>query len=386
MIPQRIYAKINLDAICHNVKLAMQKVGASTRLMAIVKADGYGHGAVAVAKTLVSLGVYGFGVATAQEALQLRKAGIQNLILILGPVFGADEEELIRQNIAFTVFTVEEAEEIEAAAAKLQKKAKIHLKIDTGMGRIGMQPNADSLPIIEQILQLPHLEVEGIFTHFACADEKDKTSCLLQKEKFLSFLHLCEQSGITFPLRHMCNSAAILDFNDDFLDMVRCGIITYGLYPSDDVQKDKFPLQPAMEIKSHVSFVKTVEPNFTVSYGSTFVTTKQTTIATVPVGYADGYPRSLSGKGYVLIHGQKAPILGRICMDQMMVDVTQIPQVKRGDTVTVIGQDGNSYLSMDEVAKLAGSFNYELACNISKRVPRVYLQNGKIVGVLDALD
>ena len=189
MIPQRIYAKINLDAICHNVKLAMQKVGASTRLMAIVKADGYGHGAVAVAKTLVSLGVYGFGVATAQEALQLRKAGIQNLILILGPVFGADEEELIRQNIAFTVFTVEEAEEIEAAAAKLQKKAKIHLKIDTGMGRIGMQPNADSLPIIEQILQLPHLEVEGIFTHFACADEKGQKFFFLQQtRRFVFFI------------------------------------------------------------------------------------------------------------------------------------------------------------------------------------------------------
>lgn len=387
MLPERIYAKINLDAICQNVQTAMNKVGKNVKVMAIVKADAYGHGVVPVARALSEIGAYGFGVATAKEALQLRRSGIQNLILILGPVFWCDYAELIQNDISMTVFTKEMAEEIEAAAAKLSKKAKIHIKVDTGMGRIGMQPEQESIAILKDILSFEHIELEGIFTHFACADEADKTSCLHQKELFLNFIQMAEKEGIHFPIRHMCNSAAIIDFDDDYLDMVRSGIITYGLYPSEEVQKEKFPLSPAMELKSHVSFVKTVGKDFTVSYGSTYKTTNEkTVIATVPVGYADGYPRSLSGKGFVLIHGQKAPILGRVCMDQMMVDVTNIPNVQCEDEVTLIGYDGAAHISMEEVADPAGSFNYELACNISKRVPRVYIRNGEIAEVIDALD
>lgn len=385
MLPQRIYAEINLDAICQNVKAAMQKVG-DARVMAIVKADAYGHGAVPVAKKLSQIGVFGFGVATAQEALQLRRAGIENLILILGPVFKDNLEELIEQDVSLTVFSLDAAKEISEAATNLHKNAKIHIKVDTGMGRIGMQPEESSIALLKAIAALPHMELQGIFTHFACADERDKTSCLQQKAKFLQFIQMAEAEGIHFPLRHMCNSAAIIDFEDDFLDMVRSGIITYGLYPSEEVKKENLPLVPAMQIKSHVSFVKSVGANFTVSYGSTYKTEKETVIATVPVGYADGYPRALSNKGYVLIHGQKAPVLGRVCMDQMMLDVTNIPNVQRGDQVVLIGRDGEETITMEDVANLAGSFNYELSCSISKRVPHVYEEGGKVVEILDALD
>ncbi len=385
MLPQRIYAEINLDTICQNVKNAMAKVG-DARVMAIVKADAYGHGAVPVAKELSKIGVFGFGVATAKEALQLRRAGIENLILILGPVFEDDLAELIKQDISLTVFSLDAAQEISKAATALHKNAKIHIKVDTGMGRIGMQPDESSLSLLKEILALPHIEPQGIFTHFACADEMDKTSCLRQKEKFLHFIDMANAEGIHFQIRHMCNSAAIIDFEDDFLDMVRCGIMTYGLYPSDEVKKENLSLVPAMQIKSHVSFVKKVGPDFAVSYGSTYKTDKDTVIATVPVGYADGYPRALSNKGYVLIHGQKAQILGRVCMDQMMLDVTDIPNVKRGDQVVLIGRDGDETITMEDVANLAGSFNYELSCSISKRVPHVYEEGNHVLEVLDALD
>lgn len=376
-LPQRAYVQINLDAICRNVKNTMQKVGADTKVMAVIKTDAYGHGAVPVARALARIGTHAFAVATTEEALELRAAGIAEPILILGCVFSDDFPQLLQNNVTLTVFQYETAKALSEYAQSLGVCAKIHIKIDSGMGRIGFLPNENSLSEIEKITALPAITVDGIFTHFACADEADKTSCNQQKQLFLDFLLALEARGVKIPCRHMCNSAGILEFSDGFLDMVRIGIMTYGLYPSEEVQKGNLPLSPALQLKSHVSFVKTVGAGFTVSYGATYTTTKaETVIATVPVGYGDGYPRALSNIGRVLIHGQFAPIIGRVCMDQFMVDVTDISNVQAGDCVTLIGTDGQNQISVEEVADLAHSFNYELCCNINKRVPRVYFQHG----------
>lgn len=385
-LPNRVYAEINLDAICQNVQNAMDKVGKDTKMMAIIKTDAYGHGAVPVAKALNEIGTYAFGVATVEEAVQLRRGGLQNPILILGYVFPADYPLLIANDIMHAVFQYETAKALSERAVFLSKVVKIHIKVDTGMGRIGMQTTEESLAEIEKIAALPNLQIDGIFTHFACADEADKTSCFRQKEKFLDFVQKLDARGIQIPIKHMCNSAGIIEFSDGFLNMTRSGIMTYGLYPSEEVNKSNLELHPALQLKSHVAFVKTVQKGFTVSYGSTYVTDKETTvIATVPVGYGDGYPRALSNKGRVLIHGQYAPIVGRVCMDQMMVNVTDIPNVKQGDTVTLVGTDGDKHISVEEVADNAYSFNYEFCCGINKRVPRVYIRNGEVQEIKEFL-
>lgn len=378
-LPKRAYAQIDLDAICKNIQNTMQKVGAKTKVMAVIKTDAYGHGAIPVARTLERIGTHAFAVATAEEALELRQAGITAPILILGYVFAEDFPHLLQNNITLTVFQPETAKALSECAQSLRVCAKIHIKIDTGMGRIGFLPNEESLAEIEKIAELPCLSLDGIFTHFACADEADKSSCNRQKQCFLDFLQKLELRGVQVPCKHMCNSAGIIEFSDGFLNMVRCGILTYGLYPSEEVQKENFKLFPALQLKSHISFVKTVGKGFTVSYGSTYTTEKEkTVIATVPVGYGDGYPRALSNIGRVLIHGQFAPIIGRVCMDQFMVDVTDISNVQSGDIVTLIGTDGQNRISVEELADRAHSFNYELCCNINKRVPRVYQQNGEL--------
>ena len=385
-LPARVYAEINLDAICQNVQNAMDKVGKDTKMMAIIKTDAYGHGAVPVAKALKEIGTYAFGVATVEEAVQLRRAGIENPILILGYVFPADYKLLIENDIMHAVFQYETAKALSEKAASLSKTVKIHIKLDTGMGRIGMQPTEESLAEIEKIAALPNIEIDGIFTHFACADEADKTSCNRQKEKYLDFVQKLDACGIHIPIKHMCNSAGIIEFSDNFLNMTRSGIMTYGLYPSEEVNKANLKLHPALQLKSHVAFVKTVGKGFTVSYGSTYVTEKEkTVIATVPVGYGDGYPRALSNKGKVLIHGQYAPIVGRVCMDQFMVDVTDIPNVQQGDEVTLVGTDGDKRISVEEVADNAYSFNYEFCCGINKRVPRVYIRNGAVQEIKEFL-
>ncbi len=385
-LPARVYAEINLDAICQNVQNAMDKVGKDTKMMAIIKTDAYGHGAVPVAKALKEIGTYAFGVATVEEAVQLRRAGIESPILILGYVFPADYELLIENDIMHAVFQYETAKALSEKAASLSKTVKIHIKLDTGMGRIGMQPTEESLAEIEKIAALPNIEIDGIFTHFACADEADKTSCNRQKEKYLDFVQKLDACGIHIPIKHMCNSAGIIEFSDNFLNMTRSGIMTYGLYPSEEVNKANLKLHPALQLKSHVAFVKTVGKGFTVSYGSTYVTEKEkTVIATVPVGYGDGYPRALSNKGKVLIHGQYAPIVGRVCMDQFMVDVTDIPNVQQGDEVTLVGTDGDKRISVEEVADNAYSFNYEFCCGINKRVPRVYIRNGAVQEIKEFL-
>lgn len=384
MLPKRAYAQIDLSAIIKNVEAVKSKVGPDVRTMAIVKTDAYGHGAVRIASELSAAGVDAFGVATVEEGAVLRRNGITKPILILGYVFPEDYEELLNNGLMHAVFKYENACELSKKAAELNKTAEIHIKIDTGMGRIGFAPTDESIEEIVKISKLPNIEIDGIFTHFACADSKDKTSCNRQKKLYLDFLEKLEKRGISIPVKHMDNSAGIIDYNSDFLDMVRIGIMTYGLYPSDEVDKASFELYPALSLISSVSYVKAVKKGFSISYGSTFTADRDMEIATVSIGYGDGYPRALSNKGRVLINGEYCNIVGRVCMDQLMVDVTG-KNVKQGDRVTLVGKNDNNRISVEEVADTAGSFNYEFCCNINMRVPRVYIKDGKVVEISDYL-
>lgn len=374
----RITALIDLDSIKTNIINEKKKVGTTVKICAVVKADAYGHGAVPVATALKEICEY-FAVATVSEGLELRENNIKNNILILGYIFPDEIETALNNDLELTVFDFETAAEISKIALKINKKAIIQLKVDTGMGRIGFQPTDKSLSEIKNISKLEGIYIKGIFTHFSKADEKDKTFFNIQKNKFLNFILKSEKAGINFELKHMCNSAAINDFDGDMLDMVRSGIITYGLLPSKEIEENKIPLSPALSLSSSISFVKRVGKDFPVSYGATFITKKESIIATVPVGYGDGYPRSLSNKGYVLINGQKANIVGRICMDQFMVDVSDIKDVKRGNKVVLIGKDNDEEITAELLGELSGRFNYELCCNINKRVPRRYKLNGQII-------
>jgi alanine racemase len=378
----RVAANINLDAICNNILNTRKIVDGNTRIMAVIKADGYGHGAVPIAKALNEINaVDAYGIAIIEEGIELREAGIEKPILILGYTPKEQYKQLIQYDITQAIFQSKAAEDLSNEAVKQNKIAKIHIKIDTGMSRIGFSDTFESVEEIKKIASLEGIYIEGIFTHFACADEDDKTSSYKQLERYLSFVHSLEQEGISIPIKHISNSAGILDIPEAKLDMVRSGISTYGLYPSDCVHKEKLPLYPAMELKTHVSYIKEVEAGVGVSYGSTYVTNKRTSIATIPVGYGDGFPRNLSSKGRVLIHGKSAPIIGRVCMDQFMVDISEIDNVNQGDIVTLVGKDGKESISFEEIAILADSFHYELICNVGKRIPRIYYQNGKIVDV-----
>ena len=382
MLPSRDYAEINLDAMCSNVSQALERMKPA-KLMAIIKTDAYGHGAVRSAKALDEIGVYAFGVATPGEALELRRAEIKNPILILGYVFEEYFDRMIENDIDLALFDLNTAKLLNSHAEKLGKKARVHIKADTGMGRIGFQPCDESAEIIKEIAALNNIEIDGMFTHFACADSKDKASVNRQIERFTNFVAKVKSEGVSLPIVHCYNSASIVDFDKPLFDMVRCGIITYGLEPSDEVSKTNIKLQKVMSIKSHVAYVKKVGAGFTVSYGSTYVTDKETEIATIPVGYGDGYPRTLSNKGMVLIGGHFAKIIGRVCMDQF--DVTGLG-VSRGDEVILMGSDGENSITAEEIGDLSGRFNYELVCDINKRVPRVYIKNGEIIAVDDALE
>lgn len=382
----RVYLRIDLDKICNNINEVIKKVGKDTKVLAVVKGDAYGHGAIEVTKALSEIGTYGFAVATVGEALALRRAGITKPILILDFVFPNQFETIIRNDIMLTIFQYGIAKELNEAAVQMGTTAHIHIKVDTGMGRIGYIPDEKSIDEICRIAQLPNIEIDGIFTHFACADMVDKTSMNNQYEKFRDFVEKLEARGINIPIKHVCNSAAIIDKDDNFLNLVRSGIVTYGLYPSEDVHKENLHVEPAMELHSVVINIKTIHKGDTVSYGSTYVAEKPTVIATIPVGYADGYPRLLSGKGSVLIHGKRAKIVGRVCMDQFMVDVTDIPDVSIGDNVTLIGRDGDDCITCEEIGDISGRFNYEFLCCINRRVPRVYIRNGKTKKIVDYLE
>lgn len=367
----RTYSKIDLDAVLHNINEVKKRIENSVKIMAIIKADGYGHGATILGDFLENEVDY-YGVATVEEAMELREYGVKLPILILGYSSPSQYLEIVENNITQTIYTMKMAEEMAKAGAICGKKAKIHIALDTGMNRIGFQVDEGGILAIEEILTLPNLMVEGLFTHFACADEVDKSYSKLQIERYDKFLDSLEKKEIHIPIKHMCNSAGIMEFDHHRFDMVRSGIITYGLYPSEDVNKKEFRLKPALEWKTHVINVKTVDAGCGVSYGRTYITKSKTKIATLSVGYADGYPRALSSIGRVLIHGKYAPIIGKICMDQMMIDVTHIDNVEIEDEVTLVGEDGNYIISIEELADMAGSFNYEFVCGIGKRVPRRY--------------
>ena len=349
----RCYAEISLEAIGHNIREVKKRLPEGVKLLGVVKANAYGHGAVPVASYLENQVDY-FATATIEEAVELRENGISAPILILGYVSPSQYGDLVEYDITQTIDSYAQALALEKEAARQNRKAKAHLAVDTGMTRIGFQVTEHDADEAAKIADLPHIELEGMFTHFSCADQEDKTYCSMQMEKYDKMTALLAERGVTIPLRHICNSAGIMEFDDHRFEMVRSGIITYGIYPSEEVKKERLDLIPALSWKSHVIHVKEVGPGIGVSYGATYVTEKpMTRIATVSAGYADGYPRALSNQGCVLIHGKKAPIIGRICMDQMMVDVTDIPDVQVEDVVTLVGTDGDETITIEEIANPA---------------------------------
>lgn len=373
----RTYVNIDLDAINFNIDNVLKKIDGRAKLLAVIKANGYGHGAVEVGRALADKCDF-FGVACVDEAMELINAGIKNDILVLGRVSAYDYENVVKNNIRIPIFTLEDAKALSEAAVRNNKTALFHFCVDTGMSRIGFQVNEESADVCKEICALPNIKAEGLFSHFATADEKDLTKAIAQRDKFVEFAKMLENRGIEISIKHINNSAGIMVF-DEMFDMVRSGIITYGLYPSDDVDESLIDIKPAMEWKSHISHIKTLEKGREISYGGTFTTTRDTVVATIPVGYADGYPRCLSNIGRVIINGHYANILGRVCMDQFMVDVTDIPDVKLEDEVILVGSQGDCVLSMEEVSNNAHSFNYELPCRVALRVPRLYYQNGELI-------
>ena len=375
----RCYTNINLTAIGHNIDEVRRKVGDNVKIMAVVKANAYGHGAVAVSKYLEEKVNY-YGVATVEEAIELRQAGITLPILILGYTSPKQFSYVVKYDITQTIYAYEDGKVLNAVANHFGKCAKIHVAIDTGMTRIGFPVDDridESIKDIKDLTQLSNIQLEGAFTHFSCADMYDKTYFYMQKEALNRFFAKCDDAGIEIPIKHAANSASIMEFEDMCLNMVRSGIITYGLYPSEEVDKTVLNLKPAMEFKTHVVKVNDVREGTGVSYGATFITDKPMKIATLSVGYADGYKRSLSNVGRVLIRGQFASVVGRVCMDQLMVDVSHIPDVKVEDEVTLFGRDGENIIPVEEIAELSGSFNYEYICSVSERVKRIYIEAEK---------
>lgn len=369
----RTYALVNLSAIRHNILQVRNNIQKGTSIMAIVKANAYGHGAIPVAKALENL-VDAYGVALIEEALALREAGLQQMVLILGYTGEEWYEELVRHRISQTIYTYDMAQKLNDTAAKMGRKTPIHIKVDTGMGRIGFRTDETSISTVKKICEMPFLEPEGIFTHFARADEETIAPAREPFTRFMKFVNELEACGIHIPIRHVSNSASVIGFPEANLDMVRAGIMTYGLYPSEEVAKEPVVLQPAMEWKTKISFIKEVETGTPIGYGGTFIAPRPMKVATIPVGYADGMKRDLSGKGRVLVCGQYAPILGRICMDQFMIDVTDIADVKTGREVVIFGRQGEKEIPVEEIAAQSHSFNYEFVCSVSQRVPRKYVE------------
>lgn len=380
----RIRARIDLDAIEYNIEKMKENLPEDTKLIVVAKADCYGHGALQTT-SLLSLKeyVWGFAVATLDEAIVLRRGGITKPILVLGCIFPEQWIDALENNIRITVYTEELTKVLSDLAVKIGRKAYVHVKLDTGMGRIGFTPRKEGADKIEEISKLPNIVMEGLYTHFSKADEGDKSYTMKQMEAYTWMKEELTGRGITFSYYHCCNSAGIIDLKGAGQNLSRAGISTYGMYPSEEVHKENVDLKPALELISHVAFVKWVDKGEMISYGGTYVTKRRTKIATIPVGYGDGYPRSLSNKGYMLIHGKKAPIIGRVCMDQCMVDVTEIEDVKFGDEVVLVGRDGDEYLSVETLSRLSDRFNYEFVCLMGKRIPREYIRRGEIQEQMD---
>ncbi len=380
----RIRARIDLDAIEYNIEKMKENLPEDTKLIVVAKADCYGHGALQTT-SLLSLKeyVWGFAVATLDEAIVLRRGGITKPILVLGCIFPEQWVDALENNIRITVYAEELTKVLSDLAVKIGRKAYVHVKLDTGMGRIGFTPGKEGADKIEEISKLPNIVMEGLYTHFSKADEGDKSYTMKQMEAYTWMKEELAGRGITFSYYHCCNSAGIIDLKGAGQNLSRAGISTYGMYPSEEVHKENVDLKPALELISHVAFVKWVDEGEMISYGGTYVTKRRTKIATIPVGYGDGYPRSLSNKGYMLIHGKKAPIIGRVCMDQCMVDVTEIEDVKFGDEVVLVGRDGDEYLSVETLSRLSDRFNYEFVCLMGKRIPREYIRRGEVQEQMD---
>jgi alanine racemase len=380
-----IWSEIDLNAISHNVQELRRITSSGSRFMAVVKADGYGHGAAEVALTALKNGADCLGVARIDEGLHLRIAGISAPILILGFTPPELSTQVVANHLTQAVYTFEAAKALSEAAVQLQAKAKIHIKVDTGMGRLGLLPDSprisllgkhlpgNTLRVIESISRLPHVEIDGVFTHFASADSQDKTYTLQQLERFLDFLEKLKIHGLEFPIRHAANSAAIIDLPETHLDMVRAGISLYGLYPSPEVSRERISLIPAMTLKTRIIHVKMVPAGFHISYGLTYQTEMPTVIATVSAGYADGLNRLLSSRGQMLVRERRAQIVGRICMDMTLLDVGHIPDVAVGDEVVIFGVQGRECIPVDEMADTLNTIHYEIVTNLSPRVERIYL-------------
>ncbi len=385
---QRVYAEINLDALNYNMDGILAKVNDKSRVIAVLKTDAYGHGAIPIARELETRSkVYGYALATAEEALILRNSGIRKPLIILGYTFPNKYEELIQKNITMTAFREDMLEEIAKACRHISTTeykyvAHIHIKIDTGMGRIGITPDEKGIDFIKKALEYEEIKIDGIFTHLAKADE-DKDFTLNQLQIFSSFVNKVEmETGYKIPLKHALNSAGLVEYPEYDMDLVRAGIILYGLWP-DSKPLNGIDLKPVLSLRSQIVYVKKVAAGTSISYGGTYICENEMKIATVPVGYGEGYPRLLSNKASVLVKGQRCAILGRICMDQFMIDVTNVDGVKEGDVVTLIGSDGDDNISMEELGNISGRFNYEMACDLGKRIPRVFIKNKLILTTKD---
>lgn len=388
---KRTWAEIDLDAARHNYIKIRECVNQDTKIMCVVKADAYGHGAEYLAKEYESLGADWFAVSNIEEGIQLRNSGITKPILILGYTPAYMAEDLAENNISQAILSEKYANELNEEAQKCGVRVNGHIKIDSGMGRIGLishdpETDSSSADCAERICHLRNLNIEGIFTHFAVADEAEegRENTLNQFNNFMTVINELEKRGIKIPLKHCGNSSAITDYPETHLDMVRAGVILYGMAPSEKL-KGRLDLKPVMQLKSVISLIKRVPKGTAISYGRTYITDKETAIATVPIGYADGYSRAFSNKGYMLVNGRKAPIVGRVCMDQLMLDVTEIKGAEEGIEVTVFGTDKETVLTVDDLAKICGTINYELVCLVGKRVPRFYYKNGKNIGKLNII-
>ncbi len=383
----RIWANVDLDAINRNVNSIKKNLQKDVKILAVIKANAYGHGAFPIAQELEQNdAIYGFAVATAEEGFSLREHGIHKPIIIIGYTFEENYEYLCEENIQTTVYTKKMVEILSEIANSKHIKIKVQIKVDTGMGRIGILPNEEGERFVKFVNQMSGIEIGGIFTHFANADTKDTSITEKQYHLFADFVHSLEEQGISFPIKHCSNSAGTITYKTMNMDMVRAGIIIYGLWPSEEVDKHTIPLEPVLSLYSRIVHIKNVKKGTAISYGGTFITDREMKIATISAGYGDGYPRNLSSKGYVLIQGIKAPILGRICMDQFMVDVSKIDKVSIGDKVTLIGKDGSSNITFEDLANWGDGFNYELACNLNMRVPRIFLKNNQEKLIVDYLE
>jgi alanine racemase len=382
----RAWAEVNLDNIAHNAKEIRRITDKKAEIMGVVKADAYGHGVMEVAKTLLENGVTRLAVSMLDEAIQLRKNGIDVPILILSYTDPRRAEEIILNDVTQTVFSHDLADALSEAAVRLDKNIKIHIKIDSGMTRVGFMPGYSAVKNVVRISKLPKIIIEGLFTHFASADENDRSYTYMQFERFMSVVSELNRIGIYIPVKHVCNSAGIIEFPEMHLNMVRPGVVLYGMYPSEEVHKDIIDLRPAMTLKANIILVKDVEADTCISFGRIFNTQRESWIATLPIGYADGYTRLLTSKGRVLVNGQSVPIVGKICMDQCMIDVSEVSgEVNVGDEAVLFGNQNGSEIKIEDLADKIGTINYEIACIIGKRIPRVYWKDGQVYNVLNYL-